>query len=814
MKVKKTWLGYAIWGLFSLVLFSNIGFSAIAIERSKGTGEILIPLLLMFIYVCGGTAAVIFGYKAFMHYLYPKFNKGEAESGSSLIEYLFLFLTMFVATMLRLAAVLLTNGTITGNNQFFDLANGTITSGAFQHYTNGIVIYNGFLQFIFDILGYKPLVIFAVNAVLQLAVLLIVFFGVRFILGKVQGWITYLLLAFLPGVFLQVSEVTPGMIFAVIFILFFIALGIIAKQSHEQKIRSMGCGFFFVILGMVAALLCYYDVSGVIAFLLGIFSFLLIKNEDSWSLIQKPFIQILFYIAGFAVTLLLLLWFVPLNGVNPGTDSLIAYGMQFVPQNGIDFMLITPNAGNWDCVIILIFALVWFFAYVRGENGFGSIFAIIIIALSAISFATIDVFSNTFLYSFAWIMLASTGVCSMPAFMEQKEMKASVSQSQQKREQRKKEREMKRSAAAGEKSINLAEVNAKTQKSRFTDDYVPSSGKGYGIGMRVPEAPAIPKEDDNKIEVKPKEKTVTVDSVPVREISESLEIKEDVLQNANELSFTDALKSEESVTETEMIKEVFEESHEEALTEEIKTSAQGTVDITVNTESEDSEEQVVENEFIQHEKEDTPVVSDTETRNTEVTDAPEIAETSAVSQEEEQKIREENTKPEYRRSPARRGYRYPSKTTFSPEELERIKAYTNGEFVVHTADETSTKQNNVGTAQETLNQIASENQEPVSVEKQNAVIAQDENHSEKESDTETKENAVVLNSTKRIENENKTTEEKVIKNEEVRKPKLIRNPLPGPKPHVAREFNYDFVPDDKDMDFDLKDMSGKDFYDI
>lgn len=45
------------------------------------------------------------------------------------------------------------------------------------------------------------------------------------------------------------------------------------------------------------------------------------------------------------------------------------------------------------------------------------------------------------------------------------------------------------------------------------------------------------------------------------------------------------------------------------------------------------------------------------------------------------------------------------------------------------------------------------------------------------------------------------------------KPSFIKNPLPVPKPHVSKEMNYDLITDD-DSDYDITDISGKDYYDI
>lgn len=44
--------------------------------------------------------------------------------------------------------------------------------------------------------------------------------------------------------------------------------------------------------------------------------------------------------------------------------------------------------------------------------------------------------------------------------------------------------------------------------------------------------------------------------------------------------------------------------------------------------------------------------------------------------------------------------------------------------------------------------------------------------------------------------------------------KAIPNPLPTPKKHVPREMEFDLIPEEKDMHFDIVDMTGKDFFDI
>ncbi len=43
---------------------------------------------------------------------------------------------------------------------------------------------------------------------------------------------------------------------------------------------------------------------------------------------------------------------------------------------------------------------------------------------------------------------------------------------------------------------------------------------------------------------------------------------------------------------------------------------------------------------------------------------------------------------------------------------------------------------------------------------------------------------------------------------------MIKNPLPGPKPHIAKELTFDYDLKDDELDFDITDLKGKDYYDI
>ena len=46
------------------------------------------------------------------------------------------------------------------------------------------------------------------------------------------------------------------------------------------------------------------------------------------------------------------------------------------------------------------------------------------------------------------------------------------------------------------------------------------------------------------------------------------------------------------------------------------------------------------------------------------------------------------------------------------------------------------------------------------------------------------------------------------------KPAMIKNVLPTPKPHVSKEMNFDYELKEDELDYDITDIKGREYYDI
>ncbi len=158
-------------------------------------------------------------------------------------------------------------------------------------------------------------------------------------------------------------------------------------------------------------------------------------------------------------------------------------------------------------------------------------------------------------------------------------------------------------------------------------------------------------------------------------------------------------------------------------------------------------------------------------------------ETSVQTEAQTEEAKTDNLSPYRVYNPSRRHFRTPSKSTFSPEELERIREFTGMNYqTTSDINKTQSVQPDVKTEKPAQNSPVIEQRSvvrtitPVSTEKK---------------------------------------EEKIdVAQVSGRNPKLIRNPLPGPKPHVSKELNYDYIPKESEMDFDIKDLTGKDYFDL
>lgn len=757
MKIQKNWVGYIVWGLFSIVLFSNIGFCALKlVENGTSDFSLLVTMAISFTIVVLGSSLIIVLYKVFMKFLYHKIfveQTDNSEENKFIIVILFVF-SFLVSVIIRVIFLAAIGGEYTGDDTYYRLSMGVLTHSASGVNTNGAILYSEFLGFLFGIFGKKFQVGLISQCILQLISVFFTFMGVKKAFGKIPATITLLALAFLPGNFMAINTMDPALLFLAVFSLFFWILSLSVNENYVKPPNRFVHFCSYVVLGLFSAFLCFYDISGIVSLFLAVafLSYRKNANNENETFEKKPFNRMLLYFIAFVVGLFFLLFFVSFNGV-VGFDSVKEFFVQFIPKKGFDFYLITPTALYWDCLAPLFFASIWFFAYLKSDSSNGIPFAFSILILFVFSVLRFDIYSYDLLYNLLWAVLAGIGFKSILVFNPNLILQE---KNKNDKKSRREQKELKRSIEAGEKTIQL---NVNEKKPVLTDLHMEDTIKNYGIGRKesIPMPGQVPPVSTSLPEEAPKE---TLKNVP----DESEVLAKTQMAQVPLLS-KDMIPSQ--VNKTASVVTPMNSDHVQN-----NKNSEERVKTELLSSDKTQDNSIVQNNIVKHP------------------------------------------------SPMRRGYRTPSKSTFSPEELERIRQHTNGEFAYHTKEEmmkvsSSVKQEPVlknnfinvipdSREENVVNSNDNTNSSSVNSVEKNTEIQQDTVAKTQSGDMQTHTDNNAIASLPPLLKD-KFTEEK---------PKLIKNPLPGPKPHVSRELTYDYNPKENEMDYDIKDLSGKDYYDL
>ncbi len=871
MKLTKTWLSYIIWGIFSIIFFTNIGIAAIEIGIQNETTDFLMPIVILYGGTIAGILLFVGAYKLIEKYMLPKMKSdGETPVLKGAGEWLAFAVVIFVAIAVRAIAIISAGGQLTGATEFYEYAIGNTASVEFAVHNNATYVYCGFLGFLLSFLGHFPAAAMSVQAGIQVITIIAIFFTIKKALGRVPAWIAVVLMSFLPGSFFAVRMCTPDSFLTMLFAFYMLALVYLGQANREQKIRISAHSVFYLLMGIFAAFLTYLDWTGLLAFVIGIVVLIQYKNEDAWLKIQKPFLQVLWFSMAYVLTTVLMLWFLSTGGMESGPAAVMGFLNTLIPSGGLNLMIMSPHKGQWDTLILFIFSGLWFVGFLRTKQDKAFPYAFVIVFLTIASFVGVGAYDYAWFASYLWIMLATIGVTSINDFRKTERDVEVAEKTKETNAKRKAERERKRAEAAGEKSIRLDDIHETKNKnvsstdktgrtgavsarnssvtSTQSDAYSESSTKkSYGIGRKA-ETPAVEEVASNKEITTTTEETPIIAAAPVAVASAyasaSTEEKYSVVKKVDrpplgmpasltpmqpQYGYSSGSRSRRSLRspskstftpeDLERISRYTGVNYMASQTVSVKREESQIVDETI-VETTVGMQNVPETSANYENVNDTPIVNvaeeivmvQPEIVEEAVVTQPEIVEEVAVMQPETVEeadyavgyieldatqnvednkaeapasvVEEKPTLAPYE-SPSRRHFRQPSKSTFSPEELEKISQYTGMPYKNTEQPQNAQTQSKQGSVQQEKSYVQNES---VSVQPERKVVK--EEHTAKGSALET------------------------AKSNSERKPKMIRNPLPGPKPHVAKELSYDYNPKPSEMEFDIVDLKGKDFFDL
>ncbi|GEM_PF-2569776 len=883
MQIKKGVFNYIFWAIFSVVIFTSLGVSAINYGQSTGAVDYLMIIITLYAIAVGLTFCLIGAYKLFD----AKLKKDNSQSSvplSTLLETAIVLVTTIIGVFVRFIAVFAYVAENEVSSVYLDYCKGASGTGL-NALSNASYLYASLLKFIYKFLPQDYVVLYA-GALISLICAVIMYFAIRKSAGRWAAIFMYLLFMFLPGSFMGFTHYDGGLIYAFFAGIFYLALSLICEANSKGKIESIFEGAYFVLLGLCSAALMYLDISGVIFFIVAIVALIARRNRDPWKVISKIWMQLIIYIASHIIFFYLGITMLSVAPFGSGIDALIKYGLAF-RIGSFNLSLLTVFGGTIDSAVVLGLCLLYVCLFLKNRRDKAFVFVFPIIALTIFKLLGMENTGYNSVADLLYIIVGATGLTSLDAlgknYLTEEEVKA-IEEKEYNKEQKKKEKRYKEKKPSRNSIVLEDENSAKKNKVTFAKKPVEEPKKNEVAeavsgnnetevtdGSYASDVQALKELHEQKTKVK---RVKDMDDADIAANMARYLMGEPDDEEIIEEAVADEPESKPvvGVNYDSAVKEIISEDKNEAA--EAKES-----DVTGNKSenTENSADAVKVNESADSIK---PVTTPVST----------VAKSQRIGSRRGKMFTPVRTA--YENSLLAQGKELP------PKDVEKIKEIVAAvpsmpEIHENTTDDAALIEENVQILTEGLNvekPSANENKTnvkapsmPVNADTDKNTDAAEENEKDNNSHKFTKvpvenaaskleltqpvpqidiiEPAPIMDSKVKSEADlvdnahladslhiappvNKPNEhvgpvhigendwvkddkvkdplkDKVEINDVVplsqtvkEKPKMIKNPLPGPKPHVAKELNYDYIPKAGEMDYDIKDISDKDDYDI
>ena len=783
MNFKKSIVNYIIWGLLCVIVFAGIGVSAIGVSEAASNPAYLMYVGIFYAIFIIGIAVIALGYKTLKNPLEEKIGLSGLKL-EGILEMVFVFVIAITALIVRFSSAITlfldeaSVGTTKGTQAYMEYALGNITNLGTGE--NGAYLFTGLIKGLFSVFGQNPVVVYVLQAILSLGVMIFVYYALRNAVGKVAAWIALFLLAFLPASVQQFLYCTPALLYAFLLSAYCFGIVELIHFCRNGKIEENRHLVFFGLAGIFAGFIAYFDISGLLLFPITAYAFTQLHYKDKAEIREKidsPFWRILtFVVCGLGFLLIALLAFPA--GAPAGLTGPVRYGMLFVPRDGIDISILSPYYGTWESAIVYMLAGFWLLEFVKAKKDRVFPFSVMAVVFVLFHFVTIDHVSYEAVISLAFVVIGAVGlryigILFMPVEAESEE-------------------------AMMEQLIEIENKRREKANQKFAKKIEKQNKQGNRSGTKV-----ITLGKDVHMEAPVDEEEA---KVPVTAENEPSDIRETEL-NAIETKETE-IKETENAAEEPAALENLPTAVEPVTAEETEISA---APVAV-------EETVTPAEAVTVEEKETvaePAAAETKTVKKEL---PPYVPMKLAPRGRRGKLfspikkaeGDFESNPEYmnRPMPTTRVDEFGNVLVNGTIQTEEVKPEEVKSEAVK-AEEVKTEE--VKTEEVKAEEVKTEENQPEEIKPEEFVTADEETDKAGADEVQAEEKPVEETAAEEKTVEETAVEEKAVEENKV---KEIKNVLPGPKPHVPKELVFDYDPTEEEMDFDIKDLTGKDFYDV
>ncbi|MCR4648310.1 MAG: hypothetical protein K5776_04445 [Lachnospiraceae bacterium] len=662
----------------------------------------------------------------------------------------------------------------------------------------------------------SPYAIYVFNGILEIGVGIFAYYTVKRMFRMRYAICTIAALTLAPYCIHAVYSISPDIFLTFLFSGYFYAMIRICELNKNKKFNELYQILFIVGLGVLAGFIASLDIIGVVLLVITVSYLLMIYNTEAWLKFQNRFVQSLIFTGSFLVSGFIFLNAIPNNGVN-GSDNAMNYIYSFIPD-GLSLSYVPPMAGRLEGLIIFILAAIAVFSFIRNDYDKGLIYVLIVDFAAVFTFVNFNTADYSYAVNFAYIIIAVIGLLEIPSFILTDEQIYEREKEKQKREAEKRRREYERDLAKGKGILNLneseyggnppkEEVKPETTKVVSQPPVIPDAYKNkendnsnerseesgvFGrrqraiipIGVNSSSAALAGKkasEGENKEETKAEETKVSNDEVKFASGENGKETKAEIANEISGGSVKDTSASDNTnevkssgIEENVTVSDKTENASGYAVTDNVSSIEQnaGNTDISrnANTESINSESQinVADNSDTGSVQNQNPV----NMVSNPVYD--EIFKNTGSSFKEDSENKEEKN----------------AISAESSKSHESIRDKDDNEII----DSDLLDENNILTSD---------------LQKRDKVLPSRRDYRTAHVIKSKEEEEMLSRRNDKTEDISLITGDPALK-----ATPMIKNPVPSPKAHVPKELTYDYDLKDDQLDFDITDLKGKDYYDI
>lgn len=405
MSLKKSWFGYGVWAVYSVIvcifLATYINAQCIVLKAGKNTTIFIVCLAF----------ACIFGTYLLLRMAYQKWG-GKIESisaHSKMLFEIFLVLSLFCgAVLIRIYWYMHQYSEPFGTQQFYEMAVVKEGNGIPAILHGASYLYTGILSLLFSLFGNKQTAGIVLQLILQLFGILFFYFAIRNLTGKTEAVLSLAILAFFPAMLTYNFTLMPENLYFFLFAQMLFGISLYKKYEEKKERKTAAALVCVVLLGIGAGYMLYLDAAGILLFLAVLFVVLAKKRKKGKNAVYTGAAVI-----GILVSVLLLFLTEALLTNETIFQTAGTWWNLYFQKFAVHFQMAGPDLTIAGSIIGCALAAWYAVGFLQEEQKRGGIYMLsLVLILLMVSFGTQNM-SYQILATAYWSVLAALGVTAV-----------------------------------------------------------------------------------------------------------------------------------------------------------------------------------------------------------------------------------------------------------------------------------------------------------------------------------------------------------------------------------------------------------------